>query len=242
MEAYIQAGFTVVAIDYRLAPETKLEGIVEDLRDAYNWIIAQGPQRFALDGERVVVVGHSAGGYLTLLAGYCVQPRPRALVAFYGYGDIAGEWYSRPDPFYCEQPTISPEDARQAVGQVTVAEGRNRERIRFYHYCRQTGRWPIEVAGHDPELERAWFANFCPLHNVTNQYPPTLLIHGLLDTDVPYVQSVLMAQQLSTHQIEHQLLTLPTLGHGFDTMARAEHSSETQAVLGQVIEFLHRYS
>src|SRR5688572_3381557 len=70
MEAYVRAGFTVVAIDYRLAPETKLEGIIEDLRDAYGWIIAHGPQLFALDGERVVVVGHSAGGYLTLMAGY----------------------------------------------------------------------------------------------------------------------------------------------------------------------------
>ncbi len=226
LESYLQAGFTVVAIDYRLAPESKLELILEDLRDAYAWCLTEGPRLFGLDGERVVVVGHSAGGYLTLMAGFCVQPRPKALVSFYGYGDIIGEWYSRPDPFYCEQPAVSEEEAR-------------RNRDLFYLYCRQTGRWPLEVAGHDPDREPQWFVPFCPLQNVTNEYPPTLLIHGVLDTDVPYAQSHLMAQALAAHKVEYELLTLPTAGHGFD---RKDDDPQVAEVFSRVIEFLRTHS
>ena len=35
LEAYIRAGYVMVSIDYRLAPEIKLPEIIEDLKDAY---------------------------------------------------------------------------------------------------------------------------------------------------------------------------------------------------------------
>ncbi len=106
LNRYLEAGFTAVSIDYRLAPETKLDGIIEDIGDAYKWLRDKGPGLFRIDRNRIVVVGHSAGGYLTLMAGFHFNPRPKALVSFYGYGDIAGDWYSRPDPFYSQQPAV----------------------------------------------------------------------------------------------------------------------------------------
>ena len=50
----------------------------------------KGPDLFQADPHRIAVIGRSPGGYLTLMAGFCLNPRPQALVAFYGYGDIAG--------------------------------------------------------------------------------------------------------------------------------------------------------
>ena len=43
LAAYLDAGFAVVAIDYRLAPETKLTAIIEDLGDAWAWLEKKAP-------------------------------------------------------------------------------------------------------------------------------------------------------------------------------------------------------
>ena len=236
-QMYLDAGYTVVAIDYRLAPEARLPAIVEDLQDAWRWVIREGPELFHADPGRVAAMGHSAGGYLTLMAGFCVEPRPSALVAFYGYGDIVGPWYSLPDPYYCRQPLVSPEEAHRAVGQRVISESRGQEaeeRGRFYLYCRQQGIWPREVSGHDPESEPDFFHQYCPVRNVDRGYPPTLLLHGDRDTDVPYEQSVLMADALSRAGVAHELVTIPDGDHGFD----ASRDRPAADALARVLAFL----
>ncbi len=215
VDKLLQSGCVVVSIDYRLAPETKLPAILEDVQDACKWIRKKGPDLFHADAKRLAVLGGSAGGYLTLTTGFRVEPRPLALVSFWGYGDIAGAWYSRPDPFYAAQPAVPKEEAYQAVGGPVLAEssGKN-NRHRFYLYCRQNGLWPKEVTGHDPDQEPKALAPWCPVRNVTPQYPPTLLVHGTKDTDVPYEQSAMMDKELGRQGVEHELITVEEAGHG----------------------------
>ena len=225
IETYIHAGCAVVAVDYRLAPEVKLETIMEDVLDAYGWICTSGPELFQIDPNRMTVIGHSAGGYLTLMLGFCVQPRPRALISFYGYGDIVGSWYSQPDPFYNQFPPVPLDEAlRLGVGLPTIGTpfkgAEHEKRSRFYLYCRQQGRWPQEVSGHDPHREPDWFRPFCPIRNVTPEFPPTLFIHGDLDTDVPLQQSVVMAEELKRKGVEQELIVLSNRGHGFDSAGK----------------------
>ncbi len=49
---------------------------------------------------------------------------------------------------------------------------------------------------------------------MTKDYPSTLMIHGTNDTDVPYEQSTLMAEQFKQHGVEHELVTIPNGEHG----------------------------
>ena len=67
LQRYLQAGFVLISIDYRLAPETKLPDIIEDLRDAYRWVREKGPELFWVNADRIALVGNSAGGYLALV-------------------------------------------------------------------------------------------------------------------------------------------------------------------------------
>lgn len=222
LRSLLDTGFVVVSIDYRLAPETKLPGIIEDVQDTFRWIRSNATS-IHVDPDRLVVCGGSAGGYLTLMTGFCVNPRPKALVPYWGYGDIVGPWYSRPDPFYLRQPAVTREDALAAVGHAAVSEpAPNNSRGKFYLYCRQQGLWPKQVAGHDPGTDDAWFTEYCPIRNVTREYPPTMLVHGTADTDVPYEQSKMMAERLRTVGVQHQLVTVPEGGHGIGNIAAEE--------------------
>lgn len=153
------------------------------------------------------------------MAGLCVNPRPNAVVSFYGYGDIAGTWYSRPDPYYCQQSAVSRKDAYASVGDKPISnELGSGNRWRFYLYCRQQGLWPKEVTGHDPDTEVTAFDPFCPIRNITSLYPPTLLLHGDQDTDVSYNQSKIMADELRHGGVPHELITISGGGHRFDNV------------------------
>lgn len=214
-DGVLKAGYTLVSIDYRLAPETKLAGIREDIRDAYRWVREKGPGLLNVDTRKIAVMGGSAGGYLTLTAGHLLEPRPTVLVSLWGYGDIAGPWYSRPDPFYRKRALVTKEEARAAVGKRPISEPPTpNERGKFYLYCRQQGLWPLEVTGFDPDKEPRAFDPFCPVRKVTANYPPTLLVHGTKDTDVPYELSESMAKELARHKVEHELITIADGGHG----------------------------
>jgi acetyl esterase/lipase len=213
-ERLLGYGYAIVSIDYRLAPETKLPAIIDDVRDAFRWVREKGP-RFGIDPERIGVAGGSAGGYLTLMTGFAVTPRPLALASFWGYGELTTPWYAEPDDFYRKQPLVSKEEAEGAVGPAPVADPPPKNsRGRFYLYCRQQGIWPNRVSGHDAKKEGKWFDPYCPLRNVTAQYPPTILVHGTADTDVPYDESKNMAARLKQAGVEHEFLTVQGAGHG----------------------------
>ena len=231
--------YELVSIDYRLAPETKLPEIIEDLRDAYMWLVEEGPGLFPMDPERICMSGESAGGYLTLMSGFCVSPRPRVLLSLSGYGDITQPWYTRPSAFYEKMAGVTEAEARSAVGGICVtgSDGDDDPRFKFYLYCRQHGTWPEEVTGHDPATDRKWFDPYCPIRNVTAEYPATVLIHGSGDTDVPYEESVHMDVRLAQAGIKHEFLHVPGGRHCLEGDAPAVRAS----VFEQAREFVRRH-
>jgi acetyl esterase/lipase len=208
-------GYALVSIDYRLAPEVKLPEIIADVEDAFKWIRGDGAKQCNLDTTRIVVTGGSAGGYLTLMTGIRVKPRPTALVAYWGYGDVDGEWYVKPSDFYRKQPLVSKEEAYKFVGQkVWTGSEPGFNHGKYYLYLRQNGLWTKEVTGFDPATEKAKLDPYCPVRNVTAEYPPTMLIHGTDDTDVPYELSANMAKEFTKQKVKHELVTVKGAGHG----------------------------
>jgi acetyl esterase/lipase len=218
-------GYVLVSFDYRLAPETKLPAIIEDVEDAFRWLRREGPARFHVDPNRVAVTGGSAGGYLTLVTGHRVQPRPQVLLAYFGYGDLIGDWYATPSPHpRHNRRAITAEEAWRQVNGPPVADARARggDGGIFYNFCRQTGGWPKAVSGWDPRTEAERFLPFMPVKQVSPEYPPTVLIHGTADTDVPFEQSQMMAAEFERHGVEHQFHKIADAEHGLDGGDRGE--------------------
>lgn len=233
---YLEAGFSVVSIDYRLAPETKIDFIVEDVQDAIKWVSSEGKFEHGLNPDRLAVIGNSAGGYLSLVAG-TFPSKPKAIVSFYGYGDILGDWYCKPSEFYLKQPEVSRSDAYGSIGSDPLSEGKG-NRFKYYLYLRQQGIWTSEVSGYDIVSDRCRLLELCPAYSAKSDYPPTLLLHGDMDTDVPYDQSVIMAQKLTSLNVENRLITLVGKGHAFDYDMNDIHVREAFA---EVIKFLKEH-
>jgi dipeptidyl aminopeptidase/acylaminoacyl peptidase len=192
-------------------------------------------RRFGIDRGRIATGGASAGGYLAQMTGFCLNPRPRAVVSYFGYGDIAGPWYSQPAEFYCRQPFVSKEDALAAVGTAPISDPpEGNQRDKFYLYCRQHGLWPTLVTGHDPHTEGEWFTPYCPIRNVTANYPPKMLIHGTADTDVPYSQSKDMDATLGKAGVAHEFIMVEGAQH---RLAGAT-PEEVSRVCARAVEFV----
>lgn len=63
---YVAAGVNFVSIGYRLCPEVGVGDIVEDVRDALEWVHGNASE-FGGDPGRLFVAGHSAGGHLAAM-------------------------------------------------------------------------------------------------------------------------------------------------------------------------------
>ncbi|MEC1717298.1 alpha/beta hydrolase [Schinkia azotoformans] len=237
MALYTQNGFSLFSIDYRLAPETKLPAILEDVQDALSWVENEGPKHFSINPKRMAVVGSSAGGFLALCTGM-FKNKPSAIVSFYGYGDISAKWATTPNKFYCNKDTVPKEVARSLVSDKIITEGTVNDRFLLYLYARQTGEWIQEVTGINPTMNQKELIALSPIHNINGDYPPTLLLHGTNDVDVPYEQSVFMRAALLNNKIKTKLITIPNGEHVFE---KDFHNPNVQSALSQVIEFLHEH-
>jgi acetyl esterase/lipase len=112
---YLERGWAVVNVGYRLGPEAPAPAAVEDARCALHWV-ARNAAQYGFDASRIVVTGHSAGGHLSLTTGMLSRDagldelcpgadevRVAAVVDWYGptdvgallsgaNGDLVAEW------------------------------------------------------------------------------------------------------------------------------------------------------
>ncbi|MGD9929905.1 MAG: alpha/beta hydrolase [Mangrovibacterium sp.] len=88
-----EKGFAVVAVNYRLSPKVKSPEYIEDAAAAVAWVFRH-IEEFGGSADKIVVSGHSAGGYLASMVGLDKQylaafgvdaDRIAALVPFSGH-------------------------------------------------------------------------------------------------------------------------------------------------------------
>jgi len=193
---YIEKGWAVVNVTYRLAGVALAPGAVEDARCALRWV-KRNAEEYGLDPDRIVVSGHSAGGHLSLTtgllpasAGYdrrCPAPNPNgkgrastydeemsvaAIVNWYGITDIGD--------------LLEGENAKTyAVGWLGSLPNR------------------LEVA-----------KRLSPLSYMRPGLPPVLTLHGDADSIVPYEHGVRLHKALLKAGGVSQLHTIEGGDHG----------------------------
>ncbi|KAN0102844.1 alpha/beta-hydrolase [Hyaloscypha variabilis] len=92
---FLSLGFIVTSMDYRLLPETKLEGQMEDIRDVEGWLrknlAREVKEHFSgIQDDKIIVVGASAGAHLALLTPKLWTIQPTAILSLYGPTNMNG--------------------------------------------------------------------------------------------------------------------------------------------------------
>lgn len=92
LKEFLQRGYAVVSIDYRICPEAVFPDQLNDVRNAVRWIRAHA-DRYGFDVHNIGALGFSAGGHLVSLLGTAKEEGKessavKAVVNFGGSTDL----------------------------------------------------------------------------------------------------------------------------------------------------------
>lgn len=125
-------GYSVIAIDYRHAPQHRFPAQWEDVQTALSYIKTHADD-LEVDLTRIAVMGRSAGAQLAALLAYRSSPVPiRAIVNYYGPMNIAKSYYDPPVP----NPINSQAILRSFIGGTPEEFPENYQKASPIHYIK----------------------------------------------------------------------------------------------------------
>lgn len=181
---FLEKGWRVVNVEYRMASNSLAPAAVEDTRCALRWVFRNAKQ-WNFDTSKIVLTGHSAGGHLSLITGMLPDKTPfdnncygdekmpvAAILNWYGISDVND-----------------------------IIQGPNLKN------------YAVMWMGSQPNAAEV-AKSVSPLTYVRPGLPPILSIHGDMDSVVPYSHSVRLHEALDKAKVKNQLFTIKDGDHG----------------------------
>ena len=195
---YLESGWAVVNVEYRMADDAHAPAAVEDCRCALRWIYRNAEQ-FNFDVDNIVVTGNSAGGHLSLTTGFL--------------------------PASAGLDRQCPGDRRRTwtTGDTSTADLKVAAVINWYGI---TDVYDLlhDTPGVSGNFTEAWLGSradrddvaklVSPTTHVRSGLPPVLTIHGDADPIVPYKHATRLHEALDGAGIANELVTIRGGGHG----------------------------
>jgi acetyl esterase/lipase len=193
---YIERGWDVVSVEYRMASNSHAPAAVEDVRCALRWVY-RNASPYHIDTQRIVATGHSAGGHLALMVGMLPNG-----------GDLDNEC-----PADATEPPLKVAAIVNWYGISDVNDLLQGPNLRTY---------AVAWMGSQPQAKEV-ASRVSPLTYVRPALPPILTVHGDQDPTVPYTQSVRLHKALTAVGDTNQLVTISGGSHGgFNSEQTAE--------------------
>ena len=221
-------GHVIMDVAYRLAPETDLMGMVNDVKRAIAWM-KENAGVYGIDPDRIVVGGGSAGGHLALMAAYTANDRQftpkelegkdnsvRAVISFYGPCNLEVMYYHTNQHLTTRPTPGSPKKngPTQMPGWIIKKMGNEYHRLSMDKGFANTNFAPL-MGGHPDECPEA-YTLFSPITHVHSSCPPTLLIHGEHDVMAPVKTTYSLNTKLKENKVQTVMHILPQSDHAFD--------------------------
>lgn len=209
---YLQMGFAVANVGYRLGRVSSAPAAVEDTRCALRWL-SRRAKELKIDTNKIVLTGGSAGGHLALITGMLPAGNPfdRACAT-----DDSTRWVSGTEPPMAVAAIIN----NFGITDVEdLLSGPNAK-----HYA-------VEWLGAAPNRD-ALARSVSPIQYVRAGLPAIFTVHGDADSLVPYAHSTRLHDALNKTGVANEMVTVAGGGHGGFSAA------ETQRVAAAVRAFL----
>lgn len=208
----VYKGYAVASIEYRFSQKAIFPAQIQDCQAAIRWLRAHA-KKYGFDTERIGVIGGSAGGHLSALVG--TAGGKSAFPPIGGNEDQSDRVQAVCDIF-------GPADFTTVMKH--AAEDQNVKNIFAFNTPSDPYSSLIGTRLDDKPKAQA----VSPVHYVTKDNPPFLILHGTHDTLVPYEQSVQLAAALKEKGIPVWLQTIPGGGHGGPAFSNAKVLQLTQ--------------
>jgi pimeloyl-ACP methyl ester carboxylesterase len=191
--ALAKAGIVAVRYDKRgngqsggRGESATLSDYAEDARVVFKWL----SQRKDIDSKRIVLVGHSEGAWVALLAA-SREKKFAAVVAIAGPSSTGAELI------------LEQQQAALALSNLQPAEREARVALqRQIHTAAMTGKgWEGVPENLRKQADTPWFQSvlaFDPANTIKNVRQPLLVVHGALDKQVPVAHAERLANLART--------------------------------------------
>lgn len=216
-EFLTRKGCLLIACDYPLAPNAKIELILHDVCASINTSrsITQFSQTACLP---YFLWGRSAGAYLVLLAASsgALSVPPAGILSYYGYGFFMDGWHTSPTPFYQTLPAVS-DSCLERLPAGLSADGALERHYSAYIYARQSGRWKdLFFSGKD----KVFYSRYS-LQSAASLPAPLFCAHSIGDPDVPYQEFMELCRRFHAAQY-----IAPCSAHDFDQDTASDFTKE----------------
>ncbi|MGL5512613.1 MAG: alpha/beta hydrolase fold domain-containing protein [Sporomusa sp.] len=221
--AMAEAGYVVASIEYRVAPTAIFPQPLEDVKAAIRYLKANAA-KFNINSDKIGIVGGSAGGYLSAMAGTTSGTRQfdkgenldqnsevQAVVDIYGLSDL-----TRVGADYSQQV----QETHKSAGATEAL---------WVHGSPVFGG---KDGGILADTDKAKAAN--PITYISKNTPPFLLLHGDKDTLVSPSQTEILHHALLEQGIKSTRYIVKGAEHGGAYWVQPE-------VVQVVIDFLDKY-
>jgi acetyl esterase/lipase len=209
---FLNRGYTVFAVVHGSQPKFTIPEVLEDMHRAVRFIRSKADQ-YKIDPNRIGITGASVGGHLSLMqgtAGTLGKPdakdpvdrqssRVQAVACFFPPTDFLN--YGKP--------------GENAIGRGVLKDFR--APFDFHEYDNKTRAFvPIT----DEERILTIGRSISPVNHVSNDDPPTLIIHGDADLLVPIQQAELVLGKLKEAGVPTELVVKKGAAHGWPDLGK----------------------
>jgi acetyl esterase/lipase len=221
-------GHVIMDVAYRLAHETDMTGMVNDVKRAIVWM-KENAHIYRVNPNTIVVGGGSAGAHLALLTGYTANnPQFTAMelegkdisvcgvVSLYGPTDLKAMYYHTNQQLTTRSMPGTPKKAVPKMPKWIIKKmGKTDYRFHFDKDFANAGVFASLLGGHPDECPEQ-YALYSPVTHVHAHCPATIQIQGEQDLMASVKTTRILHTRLVEEKVPSVMHVLPQTDHAFD--------------------------